>query len=173
VNGEWALARSHTSRQLEVSSRLIINTNRVVCLRVSNGSVRVGSETELSSQLDLAHSLPANVSTHTRMQPGEHQSFQRHIIRPCCRSATTPDCLFRVLIIAPLVGPITSTEQHYATSVLINYFCHQWILHALLGRLVLHTFSCYSPHSSPLVQLLTWGDSHSRPSELHPHASHL
>jgi hypothetical protein len=59
--------------------------------------------------------------------PGEHQSFQRHIIRPCCRCAATPDCLFRVLIIAPLIGPITSTEQHYATSVLINYFCHQWI----------------------------------------------
>jgi hypothetical protein len=68
-------AHSHTHVQV---SHLIINTNRVVCLRVSNGSVRVGSETELSSQLDLARSVPANVSTHTRAAHADRPASINH-----------------------------------------------------------------------------------------------
>lgn len=43
--------------------------------------------------------------------------FQRHI-RPCCAAARRnyPDCLFRVLIIAPLVGPITSRNVQNSTT---------------------------------------------------------
>jgi hypothetical protein len=137
------------SAHVSALARLIMNTNRVVCLlRVSNGSVR---ELGQRQNYHLNWIWPANVGTRTHMQPGEHQSFQRHT-RPCCCVAGPR--LQTLFISCFNHRTISWPNQHaavmhgtalYATSVLINYFRHRWISHALLGVLCYTHFHATHP----------------------------